>query len=159
MTNHSKLEFKPNVGLGTPIAVILDAADWLVFMSWAQTKNTDGASTIINGRISMQVLEAVMTPASIKAAEADLHERAAAEMNPFQQVIDHITGQRSAANVSLEDFADASSVDTVWIIRCVLCGSESEYAPHYNNELICGHNGMRQLLEIRLRGGHEVDDD
>lgn len=76
MPNNPMLNYKPGLTMDAPIPVTLAAADWIAFMTWVSgIKETDGIAHIVWGPISEQVTQALYTPASLKGAEADLHER------------------------------------------------------------------------------------
>jgi hypothetical protein len=67
--------YKPGVTLDTPIDITMAAADWLVFINWCVTQDTEGIDHLIFKRIAPQVMDACYDQASVKAARAHHAER------------------------------------------------------------------------------------
>jgi hypothetical protein len=76
MPNNHMLNYKPGLTMDAPIPVTMAAADWIAFMTWASTVNTDGAHHLLYGVITPQLTDQLYTTESLKATEAHLHERA-----------------------------------------------------------------------------------
>ena len=101
------LQYRPGLALDSPVAVTMNAADWLTFMNWAAMDHVDtnGVDWLIFAVIAQQVREAVYTPASLKAAEAQIAEHRE-NMNPLN-FLRNLSGNGPVTIEHLEDDGDA----------------------------------------------------
>lgn len=146
MSNNPMLHYKPGLTMDTPVTVTMAAADWACMMTWftgLDDETRNGVSHLIYTVISGQVAEALYSKASIKATQTAFHEQMSQHpVMRFMQTLGIPDG------IQPEDFA---TNDVIWVVRCAVCDSADEYPPNPTGELTCGHNGTREVMEIKLR--------
>lgn len=125
MPNNPLIFYKPGLTMDAPVSVDLAAADWVAFLSWCVANDLDGVRHIF-AVITQQISDTIYDQPSLKAAEARFHEPDA-------------TGLRTIS----ED-------DQRWHIDCGICHTTDDYEPQHLGELVCGHDGPRQLLYIKI---------
>ena len=143
MSDLPRLQYKPDIMLGTPVAVTLSACDWQIFVAWITGFNLQSGDNvpIAFTDIVEQVMRACYTTASRKAAAAKQEERRS--QHPVAQFF----------GLHQTPMVEDASVKDIYLIECEICASKDEYdsIEAANSELTCGHNGARQVVEVKKR--------
>lgn len=128
-----KLTYKPDLKLVDELTVSLPAGDWVSFIEWFATHETDGINFLLGPMIQDQLYPQLYAAHSLKAAEAYVDDQP-------KTIMDWIQRQFPGANIA------SLGEPGPFIVVCDTCGSRDEYNDLPMGELTCGHNGPRHAV-------------